>query len=286
MQALAVLLDFLCPVAALRRDSPGDDRRRCGDRHHERQPRDRGRGEHEHRDAPAPRPDLEPVAGDHRRDRDRAILEHRDSRGRPLTSHSCRKWFATTLTVAGVPTEVVKGMMRHSSGVHGRYIDPTVEEQAAALVGLPRLWAAGSADRGPDPVHNGCTTAVSGAIQPGDLTNGTGLAEDEGRACNPAQPDPASPPGHGRRDPAGTRTRLRGPGTSRGHTPERPAAAVGHGRQAESPDKMSQRMARSLLDSGVDSTALADMFDALARLLRSGAADVESRRESDQERTA
>lgn len=74
-------------------------------------------------------------------DRARAGLERNDSRGRPLSAHSARKWFKTELVRAGVHGDLIDRLMRHRTGVGQRYYDPTPQEQAEALDRLPKnLW--------------------------------------------------------------------------------------------------------------------------------------------------
>ncbi|GMV72833.1 MAG: hypothetical protein AMXMBFR77_26700 [Phycisphaerales bacterium] len=81
-----------------------------------------------------------PTKGSFRADRDRAGVPERDARGRSLTAHSLRKWFATTLARGGVHSRLIDDLMRHATSTPGRYFDPPASEQAAALAVLPRLW--------------------------------------------------------------------------------------------------------------------------------------------------
>ncbi len=82
------------------------------------------------------------------RDRDQAGVPAVDSRGRPLSLHSARKWFATEMTRAGVAEKLVDKLMRHAGRPEHRYYDPPLDDQAEALARLPRLWpsAAGVVD--------------------------------------------------------------------------------------------------------------------------------------------
>lgn len=75
-----------------------------------------------------------------RTDRDRLGIPAEDDRGRGFSHHSARKWFATTLTVASVPSRMVDRLMRHTGRSAERYFDPSEEEQAAALQMLPPIW--------------------------------------------------------------------------------------------------------------------------------------------------
>jgi integrase len=89
--------------------------------------------------------DVPPSATTWRQDRERAGIAEVDSRGRGMSPHSARKWFATTLTVAGVPTRMVDRLMRHAGRTEHRYFDPSREEQVLALQALPRIWPVGVA---------------------------------------------------------------------------------------------------------------------------------------------
>lgn len=75
-------------------------------------------------------------------DRSRAGLARNDTRGRPLSAHSARKWFKTELVRAGVHADLIDRLMRHAAGVGSRYYDPTPAEMAAAVGCLPQIWPA------------------------------------------------------------------------------------------------------------------------------------------------
>lgn len=72
--------------------------------------------------------------------RRRAGIAARDARGLGFATHSARKFFSTTLTSIGVGERLAKHLTRHTDGSHGKYHDPSLEEQDAALAGFPRLW--------------------------------------------------------------------------------------------------------------------------------------------------
>jgi integrase len=72
-------------------------------------------------------------------DAERAGITISDRDGANLSFHSARKWFATSLTVAGTPTRMVDLLMRHNGSVEARYFKPSLEEQAEALAKLPTL---------------------------------------------------------------------------------------------------------------------------------------------------
>lgn len=206
--------------------------------------------------------DASPVFGRHpprtvfRSDRERAGIEPKDRRGRGFSPHSARKWFATTLTQAGVHARVVDVLMRHSTTVPGRYVDIPVPDLAAALATLPSVWPFAGGEQGAD----------CGKLER-DLTTGRPNAEDgTARLRSPLTERDASP-----RDPTSSlaiaRGLRRGIQLSTGGAPgtaEQIAAAVG---------------SRGLLNPEMpitgpvspDRNALADLLDAVARLLRKGA---------------
>jgi integrase len=75
-----------------------------------------------------------------REDRARLQIPGEDHRGRPFSPHSARKWFETTLQLAGVPDRLVDWLMRHTGDVGTRYLDPPLDEQRRVLSLLPALW--------------------------------------------------------------------------------------------------------------------------------------------------
>jgi len=81
-------------------------------------------------------------------DRARAGITRNDSRGRPMTAHSARKWFKTTLVGEGVHPDLVARLMRHSTGVGGRYYDPKPSELVEALACLPKIYPTQVFDNG------------------------------------------------------------------------------------------------------------------------------------------
>lgn len=208
--------------------------------------------------------DRVPTPASFPKDRDRARVARLDSRGRALTSHSCRKWFATTMTRAGVSERLVDRLMRHRGGVQSRYFDPPPEELAGALEALPRLWPAGIGVRAPgretDP----------GILSRADLTDRGRIADSLARANEPPESESVSTPGpdrfvrwHAQSDPR--------PGTEADSLPEHPSRGS---RRDPAPlnhrDDSSPEMALSRFINPDDSTAVADLFDALARVLRQG----------------
>jgi len=77
------------------------------------------------------------------RDRDRAGIVAVDQRGRGFTSHSARKFFSTVMTSRGVPEKTVDRLMRHRGTTESRYYDPPLSELARFAGFLPRLWPEG-----------------------------------------------------------------------------------------------------------------------------------------------
>jgi integrase len=61
-----------------------------------------------------------------------------DSRGRPFTPHSARKWFSTTLTLMNVNQGVIDALMRHHGETSSRYQDLPAMRRVAEM--LPHLW--------------------------------------------------------------------------------------------------------------------------------------------------
>lgn len=83
--------------------------------------------------------------------RDDAGIPARDWRGVPLTSHGLRKWMRTTLgTMPDVSESMVNFLARHvapGSRMAQHYQDPTLEQQLEALKKLSTIW--------PKPLHGG-----------------------------------------------------------------------------------------------------------------------------------
>lgn len=102
-----------------------------------------------------------------RRDRDRAGIPEIDARNRRFGAHSMRKWFDTSLSLAGVADEPRKFLMRHSLDLGQRYLDVPLGLQREMLTKLPDPWPAEiPLDRfldltiGPTPGHHVGTTPV------------------------------------------------------------------------------------------------------------------------------
>lgn len=83
-------------------------------------------------------PACPPPAAFHK-DRDVCGIPASDRRDRGFSPHSARKFFASTLTSLNVNPRVIDVLMRHTSGVQGRYVDLPLREQVNALQGFPKL---------------------------------------------------------------------------------------------------------------------------------------------------
>ncbi len=75
-----------------------------------------------------------------RSDRDRAGVPAIDRHGRRCSPHSARKSFETWGIAAGLNPRMVDYLMRHRTGMGDVYHLPTLDDQAAALRLMPRLW--------------------------------------------------------------------------------------------------------------------------------------------------
>lgn len=85
-----------------------------------------------------------PNSSTFRADMQRAGVVAVDEYGGRLSTHSARKWYATTMKSAGVAVPLVDHLMRHVSSVPSRYYSPALQDQASALQAIPWLsvqWA-------------------------------------------------------------------------------------------------------------------------------------------------
>lgn len=100
----------------------------------------------EHRRAVDSRPDGKvfptvPNRATWRDTRERAGIPPDDDRGRTLSQHGCRKFFASILDRTGASPGVVARLLRHATGItQQRYIDPQISEEIEAVEKIPRLW--------------------------------------------------------------------------------------------------------------------------------------------------
>lgn len=186
------------------------------------------------------------------------------------------QFFSTTLG-AVVPEKMVDFLMRHQGRVEHRYFDPGLAEQAAAVALLPRLWPAA----GPEP--HGYRQPENGPAG-GNLTTGGPFAEDVrgtpvGSHLKPistARPGPANGPPECQRSavPAGP-----------GRQVESLLRAAGQGRPEDRGSVQSSRVMQpeigiSGLITAADPNDLADLFEALARLLRTRSSGHDGRSEA------
>lgn len=203
-----------------------------------------------------------------RADRKQSGVQYEDRRGRPCTPHSARKFYSTTMSAEGCPEKYVDFFMRHAGRVENRYFDPSLKEQAIQIARMPLLWpnAAHSA-----PVDNPAPLGENGRESKNDLTE---------------------PP---RKPILGTATRCADPRTtqqreqarakphlvarlSQSDGPVRVVESLGSvGIGAESsagvPPKLGTHNADCRTHNGnvTQPDALADLLDAISRLLRNGA---------------
>jgi integrase len=202
-----------------------------------------------------------------RHDRDAVGIPAVDSRGRRFSPQSARKFFSTVLTAQGVPEKMVDRLMRHSGGVEGRYYDPPMAEMAAAVARLPRLW----------PGECGLNVDKAGG-PPVDLTNRRGLADDGTATSTEPLPatNSANPPSPWPRA-VGVATSGKDAGGLGGllecSMPAPPGMvsfwSVPVGSLFSLPFNPVMPISGSI---NADSTAaIADLFEAIARVLRNGA---------------
>ncbi len=102
-------------------------------------------------------------------DAQRAGIPLEDSRQRPFSGHSARKWLENALIRAGVHTRIIDFLMRHRGDTRARYVDVTAAEQRQALALLPQVWPVALPGCG-QPVENPESENV-------DLTAGWDLSE-------------------------------------------------------------------------------------------------------------
>ena len=211
------------------------------------------------------------------RDRDRAGITPVDQRGRAYTSHSARKFFSTVMTSRGVPEKTVDRLMRHRGTTENRYYDPPLSELAHFAGFLPGLWPEG---------RNGEREAIV----------------DNSLNWNNAEVDLTDARTHGNVSPLTPMNTTRPNNSSKPHADPRKAVGVrtgGTGATAWGSCELSilssftQQLVSGLLpgdgrlcvscdvmpitrlETPRSANALADLLEAVARLLRSGAADVQ-----------
>lgn len=73
-------------------------------------------------------------------DREPAGIAYEDEHGGTFTSHSARKWFATTLDETGCTAAERHKLLRHADGTADRYAKPDMERLAKRVEALPSLY--------------------------------------------------------------------------------------------------------------------------------------------------
>lgn len=190
-----------------------------------------------------------------REDRDRAGIAAQDRRGRPFQGHSGRKFLKTELTSRGVPTPMVEFLMRHTLTVEARYYDPPLAEQAAAVAMIPRLWPENAENL---PGSKNLVKGLDPAADGGTLNQSDDHANSPEQLGQPRGPDAGRMvvADSGRRGPAGLVETTGAPAGASGPT-------AGLIRPPSYP-----RMPILGHIKGADRNSLADLFEALAGLLR------------------
>lgn len=202
-----------------------------------------------------------------RSDRDAAGITPIDARERGFSPHSARKFFETILPSLGVSTKMTDFMMRHKGTVAARYYDPSLEEQAKDVARLPRLWP--EAESGIQKIPERALTAPqgSGTNLPRD-SNGTPISDTTER------PSPGTSPLESRPGP-----QWLGRPLVLADLEQTLQCLVGPGLGPVESTIFQSGNADYRIDKSLNSTDLADLLEALARLLRRGAGHVPQRAE-------
>lgn len=208
-----------------------------------------------------------PFKGTFKQDRDRAGIPAMDYRQRPFTPRSFRKFFSTQLTALGVPEKMVDRLMRHKGRTEHRYYDPPLEEQRKAVERLPRLWPE------PGTPVRGCGQNVDNSGNSKcDLTTGGDVPED-GHGSRATQSQHASTRSRAASLPLDCQEKRHD--SARDHVDAALRAAL-EGRRESGPRDASRPILNpettfSGFKMREDATeAVADLLDALSRLLRNG----------------
>lgn len=223
-----------------------------------------------------------PFKGTFVKDRDAAGIQAADYRGRTFSAHSARKYFSTALTAAGVPEKMVDRLMRHAGRVEHRYYDPSLAEQAAAAAKLPRLWP----DSGDICANRQAGGGPNVENSNPELTSRGRIAEDgPGTPVgSPDQPISTERPGPVFQPPECQRSAVF---TGLGRQVESLMRAAGQGRPEQAAGRLTPHpvcMPNSAFSvayrDGIETDDLADLFEALARLLRTRSSGHEGRTEA------
>ncbi len=209
------------------------------------------------------------------RDRDRAGIPAVDQRGRGYTSHSARKFFSTVLTAQGVSQNTVDRLMRHRGTTESRYYDPPLAELARYAALLPGLWpGARNGERGQFVDNSG-----NEKTRPSRLT----VRPKDGTVSSPT---PMQRHRQNSSQPPADREKSIGVGTGG-------VSTTAWGSAEFSLAQFTQQLVSGLLpgdgrlcvstcvmpitrlETPRSPNAVADFLESVARLLRSGAADVQ-----------
>ncbi|NDC63769.1 MAG: hypothetical protein EBZ59_07270, partial [Planctomycetia bacterium] len=189
-------------------------------------------------------------------------IPKRDHRDRSFSPHSARKWFSTTLTLAGINQGVIDALMRHHRTTSGTYQD--LPRMAEVMAILPRLWPVPVA--GGRPVDNLTTGLQSVKTSTMDLTSGRGIVEDvpatPGRNSSSSHPPVPLAPG------VATKTGWARGSLDDGRDTEISAAFLGPGQPVMPRGGLVNEDSRPEGASEQD-LAMADLLESVARLLRS-----------------
>lgn len=187
----------------------------------------------------------------------------RDRRGRPFTAHSARKFFETWLVDSGLEQGIVDRLMRHAGGVGARYYDATIQKLSEAVARMPSLWpakelrttGAGGLDvesfTNPQPVPKGGLHAARYPVNvfpAASTTTPTDSSRPPSPGCSWSMPHITAPSWLGGQAESSEPACLAGPpgGPIRVSDPGMPIPG----------------------QINADRTCLAELFEALARLLR------------------
>ncbi len=198
-------------------------------------------------------------------------IEKTDYRGRIFSPHSCRSFFDTELAKAGAQQGCIDYLMRHQTVLGKAYNDATLETLQKNLLLLPDVW--------PTPPKTPPTTPPKTKINRGihskDLDSTPPIADTHG-CCNDGNSDPTQIDADFGGDAPTDGIHLQQQLESRGRPPN-PASVTGprDGTPvASTPHSVYKNITSSKQEwGGMNRLAVADLLDAVSRLLRSGADD-------------
>lgn len=197
-----------------------------------------------------------------RADRKQADIAYEDEYGHRFTPHSARKYFSTTGTSSGIPEKFCDFFMRHAGRVEYRYFKPSLQDQVAQVAKMPRLWPESAGD---GSVHKPRPLGQNGGYRKSDLTDVP--MNDTLSSVTACPPTRTTRSREQARTISHAVTQMQN-----GDGPVRAVElvqAVVSG-SSESSAKDQSRNAETEIHNG-KATEIADLLDALARLLRRGA---------------